>query len=83
MSQRPGRPPLTCRAHLEGGDVDGLDVAAELLAHHLVTQQLLLHPLGVGLRLVALVHRHNHRHCHTTTKATLDIVGRTLRWVTS
>lgn len=39
--------------------MDGLNVAAELLADDAVRQQLLLHPLGVGLRLVTLIHRHD------------------------
>lgn len=48
-------------AHLEGGDMDRLDVSSELLADHAVGQQPLLGPLGVSLGLVTLVHRHDQR----------------------
>jgi hypothetical protein len=37
-------------------------VAAILLGHHLVGDQLLLHAIGVGFALVDLVDRHDHRH---------------------
>lgn len=47
--------------------MNGLDVTAELLTHYVMTQQLLLYPLSVGLRLVALVHCHDDRNCRTMT----------------
>lgn len=49
--------------------MDGLNVSSELLADDIVSQQLPFDPLGVGLRLVALVHRHDDRHCGTTQSA--------------
>lgn len=55
--------------------MDGLNVPTELFAHHVVGQQLLLDALGVGLRLVALVHRHNHRNCHTTVSDATQTLG--------
>jgi len=45
--------------HLEGGDVDGLHVSSELLTDDVVLQQLPCDPVGVGLRFVALVDRHD------------------------
>ena len=47
---------------LLGGDRDRDHVAAELLDQDLVVGQLLLHPVGVGIGLVDLVDRHDHRH---------------------
>lgn len=51
--------------HLESGDVDGLNVSSKLLADNIMSQQLLFDSLRVGLRLVALIHRHDHRNCDT------------------
>ena len=52
---------------VEVGALDGAhrhrqDVAAELLEHDVVAQELLLHPVGIGVRPVDLVDRHDHRH---------------------
>ncbi len=47
---------------LLGADRHGDDVAAVLLDEHAVVGELLLHPVGVGVRLVDLVDRHDHRH---------------------
>lgn len=49
--------------------MDGLNVSSELLTDDVVSQQLPFDSLSVGLRLVALIHRHDHRHCDTTQSA--------------
>lgn len=49
--------------------MDGLNVAAKLLADDVVSQQLLFDPARIRLRFVALVHRHDDRHCRTTRSA--------------
>ena len=45
-----------------GGDLDVDDVAAERFDLHLVLQQFGAHALGLGVGLVDLVDRHDHRH---------------------
>ena len=47
---------------LLGADRDGDHVAAVLLDEDVVVGQLLLHPVGLGIGLVDLVDRHDHRH---------------------
>ena len=59
---------------LLGADRDGDDVAAVLLDQDLVVGELLLHPVRVGVGLVDLVDRHDHRHARRA-----DVVDRLLR----
>ena len=47
---------------LGGADWNAQHVAAEILEHDVVAQQLLLHPVRVGVGLVDLVDRHDDRH---------------------
>ena len=47
---------------LGGADRDAQHVAAEILEHDVVAEQLLLDPIRVGVGLVDLVDRHDHRH---------------------
>ena len=47
---------------LDRGDVDGQHVAAELLDHQLVLQQLVAHARGIGVGPIHLVHRDDNRH---------------------
>ena len=47
---------------LGGADRHALHVAAEVLEHDVVAQELLLDPVRAGVRAVDLVDRHDHRH---------------------
>ena len=53
---------LSRLVRLQGADLDAQHVAAELLGHQLVAEQLLLDPVGIGVGPVDLVDRDHDRH---------------------
>lgn len=42
--------------------MDRLNVSSKLLTDDIMRQQFLFDSLRVGLRLITLIHRHDHRH---------------------
>lgn len=45
--------------YLQSRDVNGLNVSTELFTDDIVSQQLSLDSLSVGLRLITLIHSHD------------------------